>query len=61
MNEGQQVALTHNINIQYKETVDNGEVKASKKKNSFEIRENQFFTLMLMFTNHAPYMSENDR
>lgn len=45
----------------YKETVDDGEVKASKKKNSFEMRENQFFTLMLMFTSHAPYMSESDR
>lgn len=40
----------------YEVSVDNGEVKVSKKKNSLEIRDNQFFILMLMFTSHAPYI-----
>lgn len=48
------------IILTYDVSVGNSEVKVSRKKNSLEIRENQFFTLMLMFESSV-YLAENEQ
>lgn len=52
MNAGKGSRFLLLIILIYDVSVDNSEVKVSKKKNSLEIRENQFFTLMFMFMSH---------